>query len=321
MSVSDEEDVTTSMKNTFKSFNLKDKNKPIVTKIHGNGNIILDSNEVILKSISSFPTFKINIDLPQSGSYYYEIQIFTSLLMQLGWSDDDMIIKSSSHGVGDDNHSWGYDGYRKCSWNNGRQTYEGAKLWNINDYIGFGLDYDKKICEFFINGESMGIAFKNMNIKGNIYPTLTLNKENTIKILSINKIKYYNEQIKNKYKTVIDIANHINNIIKSDIIQIGIQVIETKDEDLRCYYFMIFLSLFFPILGLIICFCCPCWNNKRASPQQRKKADEWLLIAIGWGGLLWVLFFIVFIVLSIKAEGSDTDDVDTDTNYYGDTDY
>eukprot|EP01084_Bolivina_argentea_P163470 284391_1 len=42
---------------------------------------------------------------------------------------------------------------------------------------------------------------------------------NAIKILSINKIKYYNKKIKDKYKTVIDISNYINNNIKNDIIQ------------------------------------------------------------------------------------------------------
>ncbi len=57
---------------------------------------------------------------------------------------------------------------------------------------------------------------------------------NTIKLLSINKIKYY-KQISDKYKTVIDISNYINNNnIKNDIIQFGFQqkteIIETKTK-------------------------------------------------------------------------------------------
>ena len=56
--------------------------------------------------------------------------------------------------------------------NEHRTTY--GKKWSKNDKLTCAINIEKKTVEFFLNDESMGIAFKDIDIEGNIYISLTL---------------------------------------------------------------------------------------------------------------------------------------------------
>ncbi len=100
-----------------------------------------------------------------SGKWIYEAQMMTNGLGQIGWCQLNTKF-TSTHGVGDDQGSYSYDGYRKVTFHDGKNTY--GELWDSGDIIGCGIDLDKKQMEFFLNGKSLGIAFNNIPVGENI---------------------------------------------------------------------------------------------------------------------------------------------------------
>ena len=64
--------------------------------------------------------------------------------MKVGWMD---IGSEPDKALGDDDKSYGYDGYICKKWHNGPEVY--GKQWKIGDVIGCFLDMnDKTICTF-----------------------------------------------------------------------------------------------------------------------------------------------------------------------------
>jgi len=55
--------------------------------------------------------------LLRRGFWFFEVTLLTEGLMQIGWADGRFTPESESgDGVGDDHHSWAYDGYRQLRW-------------------------------------------------------------------------------------------------------------------------------------------------------------------------------------------------------------
>ena len=93
------------------------------------------------------------------GKWCYEVLLESNGLFQLGFCQ----LKTPfnpSYGVGDDIHSFGYDGYRLSCWNEKENRY--GKVWDYGDIIGVCIDLEKRQVEYFQNGESLGIAIKNI---------------------------------------------------------------------------------------------------------------------------------------------------------------
>lgn len=114
-----------------------------------------------------------------SGKWYYEVTIETSGCMQFGWAD--LCYEGGAdqgEGVGDDSHSWAYDGWRKLKWNHVSSDW-GAK-WAPGDVIGCLIDMDNCIMSFTLNGFGseigMGLAYENFSCYGGLYPCVSFNK-------------------------------------------------------------------------------------------------------------------------------------------------
>ena len=93
------------------------------------------------------------------GKWCYEVLLESNGLFQFGFCQ----LKTpfnSSYGVGDDVHSFGYDGFRLSCWNEKENRY--GKVWDYGDIIGVCIDLDKNHVEYFQNGESLGVAIKNI---------------------------------------------------------------------------------------------------------------------------------------------------------------
>jgi len=92
----------------------------------------------------------------------------------VGWCDLHFYASTRGGvGVGDDKHSWGYDGYRILFWHNGKRAY--GKRWKAGDVIGCAADLDTRAVRFFHNGTPMGAACENMEFVGGLAPGITLN--------------------------------------------------------------------------------------------------------------------------------------------------
>jgi hypothetical protein len=136
---------------------------------------------------------------PESNYSYYEVELLTNGLMQIGWARKSKFEGSVSggDGVGDDGHSWSFDGLRWRCWHFGQDaaygpvsaTAEGEKAdvavvgadedgldvesWSPKDIVGCAVQYSaaatgksNKIDEveccisFSLNGENFGPAFR-----------------------------------------------------------------------------------------------------------------------------------------------------------------
>ncbi|ORZ37805.1 hypothetical protein BCR44DRAFT_73254 [Catenaria anguillulae PL171] len=112
------------------------------------------------------------------GKWMYEVELLTAELLQLGWASAlchyDM---PCGRGIGDDDHSYAYDGDRRRAWHGLIAHAEGipyGQAWKVGDVIGCCLDLDAGNIEYFHNGVSMGVAFRNINMGEVWYPALSL---------------------------------------------------------------------------------------------------------------------------------------------------
>lgn len=93
--------------------------------------------------------------------------------MQIGWCS--LLTPFSEHnGVGDDDSSYAYDGFRIKKWNKTVNSY--GKRWQVGDVIGTLIDIDKRQITFYRNDECLGVAFKNIKIGPNCayFPAISL---------------------------------------------------------------------------------------------------------------------------------------------------
>ncbi|KAI9995477.1 hypothetical protein PInf_012542 [Phytophthora infestans] len=92
------------------------------------------------------------------GKWFYEVEVVTSGLIQVGWIDGYFQGSSDQgEGVGDHNHSWSYDGNRQRRWNSGSSSY--GEKWRAGDVIGCLLDLTTQEMTFFRNGVNLGVAY------------------------------------------------------------------------------------------------------------------------------------------------------------------
>jgi len=89
-----------------------------------------------------------------SGVWYYEVELVTDGIMQIGWATRDAsLLNQDQDGVGDDGQSIGYDGFRRIIWQNGRrQTLEETPKWKPGDVVGTILDFNEPVVQFYLNG-------------------------------------------------------------------------------------------------------------------------------------------------------------------------
>ena len=113
-----------------------------------------DSNKI--ESKTNFTSIRTNNCLI-SGKWCYEATVISNGLLQIGFCQLETPF-AGLNGVGDDELSMGFDGYRQCVWNNGPTKY--GIFWDCGDVIGVCIDMNKGEVEYFINGKSYGAVYK-----------------------------------------------------------------------------------------------------------------------------------------------------------------
>ena len=143
------------------------------------GNILASINNNIIKLDCqdgfSSAIFKMKNTCDINKSYYYEISIDTSTVMQFGFVNE-LKFKAdlnNQEGVGDDNYSWGYDGSRNYKWGTSKEYFKKDLTVKNGDNIGCKIDLTGQYIEYFLNGKSLGKVFNDINIK-EIKPAVSL---------------------------------------------------------------------------------------------------------------------------------------------------
>lgn len=109
--------------------------------------------------------------------YAFEVKLESGGLMQIGWASEHLESDpEGGKGVGDDSHSYGYDGYRAKKWHgkySSMRTSYGSK-WTAGDIITCIIDMDVGEIQYYKNGVDMGIAFYGVLTSRAWYPAVSL---------------------------------------------------------------------------------------------------------------------------------------------------
>lgn len=79
---------------------------------------------------------------------------------------------SRSEGVGDDKHSFAFDGYRVLKWHKRKFSPFGEKC-RVGDVVGCGLDVENRKALFWVNGRPLGVAFDRVKVRDGLYAGLS----------------------------------------------------------------------------------------------------------------------------------------------------
>lgn len=113
----------------------------------------------------------------KSHKYAFEVILGTDGLMQIGWVTEQFQFDAEGgKGVGDDSHSYGYDGNRSKKWH-GRFTCMGTaygQKWIEGDVVTCAIDMDAGEIRYYKNGVDMGVAFYGILTSSSWYPALSL---------------------------------------------------------------------------------------------------------------------------------------------------
>ncbi|KAL6062680.1 E3 ubiquitin-protein ligase [Balamuthia mandrillaris] len=114
-----------------------------------------------------------------AGRWYFEVEVLRTNghpNMQLGWLTNAFTVNLAQHyGVGDDAFSWGYDGFRKSLYYKSKGATGYSHPWKNGDRVGCCLDLDNSTISYFINGKSLGVAFRKVKASAGefFYPGVT----------------------------------------------------------------------------------------------------------------------------------------------------
>ena len=148
--------------------------------MYGEADLISNNSRGFASIRSDLPLI---ISQTQVNKYYYEFIVgeLSLKLAQIGFCDDHCNPDKYKYGIGDDLHSWAFDGGRVIKWgkahsNDNERTFYG-KHWKLDDIVGCCIDIGHngskgKYCDisFYLNGEYLGNAFKGAKYSGNLYP-------------------------------------------------------------------------------------------------------------------------------------------------------
>lgn len=145
--------------------------------------VLLPDGQTIscMLSYQGFPSVAASGLALKHGSWYYEVSLLTAGLMQIGWATPEFTGScNDGEGVGDDGHSFAYDGFRQLKWSNGEPQRWGRK-WKQGDVVCCAVDMDSGVIQYTLNGEwNTGVttvAFADLNLtESGLMPALSFRK-------------------------------------------------------------------------------------------------------------------------------------------------
>ena len=131
------------------------------------------------EGLSEFATVSLCSDSVAQGKWYYEVELWTAGVVQIGWASDAFTAADKQgDGVGDDAVSFAFDGCRQSKWTNGVAEAYG-KGWAPGDVVGCFLDLDDRSIAFSLNGTHLGTAFQNIG-PGPFFPAASIEDHEAI---------------------------------------------------------------------------------------------------------------------------------------------
>ncbi|KAI8610917.1 concanavalin A-like lectin/glucanase domain-containing protein [Chytriomyces sp. MP71] len=109
----------------------------------------------------TFESARSRVGVSGTGKYGFEVVLATSGIIQLGWATSDCRFDpEGGEGVGDNSHSYAYDGNRKKKWHSIYTTNNDyGEEWSEGDVITVLLDLNNGLISYLRNGTDLGVAF------------------------------------------------------------------------------------------------------------------------------------------------------------------
>lgn len=104
---------------------------------------------------TTFESIRANIAADKVGCWYYEVELITNGMMQIGWATNKTNFESDDgQGVGDTLESFAYDGFRMQLWLNSEPISFGPKCqWKSRDVLSSLINLKTGSIMFAINGK------------------------------------------------------------------------------------------------------------------------------------------------------------------------
>ena len=165
----------------------KREKEPPVALLTLAGDVVLAANENDVWQIqtkSNFGTFGIVLDttkLKQDARYYWEIRLVTGGLCQVGWATGKFAPQSETgDGVGDDAHSYSFDGSRKIALHKSESVAYGQG-WKAGDVLGCLWNRTDGTLSFSHNGKDLGVAYS-IDPGMTVFPAASCNPDEIVEL-------------------------------------------------------------------------------------------------------------------------------------------
>lgn len=148
---------------------------------------MLSSGVHAVLGTDSFSTVRVDAGAALTGgSWAFEVQIYTSGIMQIGWVTEHTQY-TFEDGVGDSKDSYAFDGKRVRKWNVASMPY--GEQWTAGDVIGCCVAFEDDespephepgagqrsgTVGFFRNGRFLGVAFRGLSLDLGLFPAVSL---------------------------------------------------------------------------------------------------------------------------------------------------
>lgn len=133
--------------------------------------------------MAPYPVQDDDADKENTGKWYFEIKLLTDGVVQVGWVDSSFGASTDEgDGVGDHEHSWGFDGARQQKWNVDNHDY--GQKWKKGDIVGCGVDLREGFIWFSLNGNDLGKAFEDVcdKIDGGIFAAVSVEESESVEV-------------------------------------------------------------------------------------------------------------------------------------------
>jgi len=189
--------------------------KKVATQARSDAAAPAAGTKILLQSQSEFATAAVLLSRPlpaDAKGLYYEVKIRTGGLAQIGWAypaasgggaSGEFGLRQfrpnsdTGDGVGDDDASFGYDGYRGLVFHAGEEkavvvekspTSTSAAAWEDGDVVGCTYDVSRGVVSYSLKGHDIGVTFDVTNSGSDsksetaLFPAVSLNQGEIIEI-------------------------------------------------------------------------------------------------------------------------------------------
>ncbi|KAH9252704.1 hypothetical protein BASA81_009398 [Batrachochytrium salamandrivorans] len=126
----------------------------------------------------TFQSLRMNMGVSMSGRYAFDFIVRTVGIIQIGWASDKCVFDpEAGTGIGDNVHSYAFDGHRIKKWHGTSDDNSYGCAWSAGDTITSVIDLNQGTISFHLNGTSMGIAFSDIDVLQTWCPAISLTSE------------------------------------------------------------------------------------------------------------------------------------------------